>query len=342
MSKAKIMSLEEAVSTYCHDGMCLAFGGFTGFIRDPSAFAWEMVRQGIKNIHYSIGHPGFHTFLLDAVEAIAINENSWLGYGEVFAKMDFCGVRQLEAGRVIYEDYSHGQQGFRMLAGALGLPFIPYRAPLGSDILNPEYDALGKAGLRDGSNPRIPLKKYVLMDDPFYNTGKVILVPACLPEVGVIHAQQVGDMGTVRVRGCFSEDKEIAFACDKLVVTCEEIVPEEVLREDPNSNLVPFIKVDAIVQIPWGAHPTSVPYFYDYDARFIKETDKVQRSPETMKAWMDEWVFGPKDWNEYLDKVGGSKLAELRSDCFGYSTRQLRGRKPAPRSYKPLSWRKEG
>jgi glutaconate CoA-transferase subunit A len=278
---------------------------------------------------------------MDAAGLITINENCWLGYGEVLAKMDFCGIRLYQEGKMIYEDYSHAQHGFRMLAGALGLPFIPCRSPLGSDILNPEFDALGKAGARDGKNPKIPRKKLEVMEDPFFNSGKVILVPAARPEVGVIHAQQVGDMGTVRCRGCLSLDKELAFACDKLIVTCEEIVPEEVLRSDPNSNTVPFVKVDAVVQIPWGAHPTSVPYYYDYDAKFIRESDKAQRSADTMKVWLDEWVYGPKDWSEYLNKVGGARLAEIRADSIGYSTRQVRGNNPPPRAYKPLSWRKE-
>lgn len=336
---AKIMSLEEAVRTFMHDGISLAIGGFTGFVRSPVAFVWEAIRQGYKDIHSLAGHPGFFTFLLHAAKRIKVMEQCWMGYGEMFARMDLNCTRRYEEGELIYEDYSHAQDAFRQLAGALGIPFIATYAGLGSDLTNPEYDALKRAGLRDGKNPRIPKEKFLIMDDPFYGRGKVVLVPAANPELTVIHAQMVGDMGTVRVRGVLSGDKELAFCADKLVVTCEEIVPEELLRQEPERNLIPFVKVDAIVLVPWGAHPSAVPYYYDYDAKFIAETDVAQRDEDSMNKWMDEWVYGPKDWRDYIKKLGAEKLLDLRAEqATGYSTRIMRGRKPAPIMFKPISW----
>ncbi len=79
---------------------------------------------------------------------------------------------------MILEDYSHGAMAMRFLAGAIGAPFIPYNAPLGSDLYNPKYDALGKAGLRDGKNPRIPKKKFIQMEEPFWGEGETVLLPA--------------------------------------------------------------------------------------------------------------------------------------------------------------------
>ena len=73
---------------------------------------------------------------------------------------------------MILEDYSHGAMAMRFLAGAIGAPFIPYYAPLGSDLYNPKYDALGKAGMRDGKNPRIPKKKFIQMEEPFLGDGR--------------------------------------------------------------------------------------------------------------------------------------------------------------------------
>ena len=337
--KNKIMSLEEAVKTFMHDGISMGCGGFTGFVRNPVAFVWEAIRQGHKDIHYLGGHPGINTFLLTASQRASIIEHCWSGYGEIFGKLDMNSSRLYEQGKLIYEDYSHGQMAFRQLAGAMGVPFIACYAPLGSDIANPEYDALKRAELRNGKNPKIPKEKAIIMDDPFYGKGKIVLVPALNPELGVIHAQMVGDMGTVRVRGVVSGDKELVFSADKVVVTCEEIVPEEELRREPERNLIPHMKVDAIVQVPWGAHPTSTPYYYDYDSRFIAETNVAQRTEESMKKWLDEWVFGPKNWKEYIVKVGTEKLHDLRADqTTGYSTRVMRGKKPAPVMLKPISW----
>ena len=338
---AKVLSLEEAVSTYMHDGITMACGGFTGFVRDPVAFTWEAVRQGFKDIHYLGGHPGVHTFLLNAAKRIKYMEHCWMGYGELFGKLDMNAVRQYENGEQIFEDYSHAQVAFRQLAGAIGVPFIATYDVLGSDIENPNYDAFKRAGLRDGSNPRIAKEKMLVMDDPFYGKGKVILVPASNPELAVIHATTVGDMGTVRIRGVASGDKELAFSADKVVVTCEEIVREEELRRDPEHNLIPFIKVDAIVEIPYGAYPSSVPYHYDYDGPFIADTDKAQRSDELMNKWLEDWVYGPENWKAFLDKVGASRLISLKANTTtGYSTNHLRGKKPAPLMTKPVCWKR--
>lgn len=336
---AKIMSLDEAVRTFMHDGICMAGGGYTGFVRGPVAFVWEAIRQGYKDIHYLGGHPGNHTFLLHAAKRIKIMEHCWIGFGEMFAKVDKNANKQYENGELIYEDYSHAHVALRQLAGAMGVPFITACGPLGSDILNPQYDALKRAGLRDGKNPRIPKEKFLLIDDPFYEKGKIVLLPASNPELAIIHAQTVGDMGTVRIRGLVAGDKELAFSADKLVVTCEEIVPEDTLRKEPERNTIPFIKVDAIVQVPWGAHPSSCPYYYDYDAKFIAEQNVAQRDEESMKKWMDEWVYGPKDWLDYIKKLGAEKLYELRAEqTTGYSSRLLRGRRPAPTMFKPIFW----
>jgi len=336
--KAQIMTLTEAVRTFMHDGIQVAFSGCTGFNRNPVAFAWETVRQGYKNLHVLDRHGGLCTWLLNAVNAIGIFETNWMGWGEMAGKIDINMERHYKAGRLILEDYSHGATAMRFLAGAIGVPFMPYCAPLGSDLYNPRYDALGKAGLRDGSHPRIPRKKFLTMADPFWGDGDVVLVPAARPELGVIHVAQVGDKGTARWRGIGTIDKELAFACDKIVLVAEEIVPEAELRREPERNQIPFFTVDAIVECPWGAYPSAVPFYYDYDAAFMREMDRASRDPEELKRWLEEWVFGLSAWGDFLERIGSQRLVDLKADSTtGYSTRILRGKKPAPRMKAPLS-----
>jgi len=341
--KAQIMSLEDAVKTYVKDGMMVAFGGFTAFNRNPVSVAWEMVRQGKKNIHVIDRHGSACTWILNAAGAIKIYETDWMGWGEMAGKLDVNMERTYKAGKMILEDYSHGAMAMRFLAGAIGAPFIPYYAPQGSDLYNPKYDALGRAGMRDGKNPKIPRKKFIEMPDPFFNTGNVILLPAARCDVAVIHVTQCGEKGTARWRGIGTIDKEICFAADKVIVVCEEIVPESELRKNPENNQVPYFVVDAIVENPWGAYPSAVPYYYDYDAPFLRGMDAASRNPEDMKKWQDEWVFGPKSWEEMITKVGAKRLLDLRADStIGYSTRLLRGKKPAPRMTVPLSVARSG
>lgn len=341
--RAEILSLEEAVAKYTHDGMTIGFSGFTGFNKNPVAFAWEMIRQGRKDLHCMDRHGSVCTFLFNAEGRMKIYETDWYGWGEMAGKIDINLERQYKAGNILLEEYAHGAMAMRILAGALGIPFIPYYAPLGSDLYNPQYDRLGKEGLRDGSNPRIAKKKFQYMEDPFYGDGTVVLLPAARPELAVIHVAQAGEKGTARWKGISTVDKELAFAADKVVIVCEEIVPESMLRDEPESNQIPYFIVDCIVEVPWGAHPSAVPYYYDYDMPFMVQMHAASRSEETMKQWLDEWVYGPKNWQEYVEKLGAQKLNDLRAESHtGYSTRIRRGKKPAPKMFEPLSVAKFG
>ncbi len=335
---AEIMTLDAAVKKFMHNGVMCAFSGFTGFNRNPFAFAWETARQGVKDIHVIDRHGSCCTWLLNAVGAIGVYETDWMGWGEMAGKLDINMERLYKNGKIILEDYSHGAMAMRFLAGAIGAPFIPYSAPLGSDLYNPKYDALGKAGKRDGKDPKIPKKKFIQMEEPFWGDGDVILLPAARPELAIIHVAQAGDKGTAKWRGVGTIDKEIAFACEKVVIVAEEIVPESEMRKLPEGNQIPYFTVDAIVECPWGAFPSSVPFYYDYDAPFMREMDKVSRNPEDQKKWLDEWVYGPKSWEDFVVKLGAKKLLDLRADTTtGYSVKMMRGKKPAPRMKMPLS-----
>jgi glutaconate CoA-transferase subunit A len=341
--QAEILSLEEAVKKHMRDGAICAFSGFTGFNRNPVAFAWEIVRQGFKDIHVLDRHGSCCTWLLNTVGAIKIFETNWMGWGELAGKLDINLERRYKKGQVILEDQAHGATAMRFFAGAVGIPFIPYQGPLGSDLYNPDYDALGRAGLRDGSNPKIAKKKFIQMKDPFFDEGDVILLPAARPDLAVLHVPLAGDKGTARWRGVGTIDKEIAFAADKVVLICEELVPEAEMRKDPEANQIPFFVVDTIVVQPWGAFPSSVPFYYDYDASFMRGMDAASRNEDDMKKWLDEWVFGPKSWEDFVDKLGAKRLLELKADCVnGYSTRMMRGKKPAPRMKMPLSVARSG
>jgi glutaconate CoA-transferase subunit A len=256
----------------------------------------------------------------------------------VVMMLDINLEKRYKAGDMILEDYSHGAMAMRFLAGAVGAPFIPYSAPLGSDLYNPKYDAMGKAGMRDGKDPRIPKKKFIQMEEPFWGEGDTILLPSARPELAIIHVAQCGDKGTARWRGIGTIDKEISFAADKVVILAEEVVPESEMRKLPEGNQIPYFVVDAIVECPWGAFPSSVPFYYDYDAPFMRDMDKVSRNADDQKKWMDEWVFGPKTWEEFIVKLGAKRLLDLKADSVtGYSTRMMRGKKPAPRMKMPLS-----
>lgn len=321
----KQCSLKEAVQMI-PDGSMITFSGFTIW-RRPMAAIYEIIRQGKKNLHLIEVNGGTHSEMLIGAGAVSIWESCWDGH-ELYGKLPYCLDRKIKSGEVIAEDYSHVQVLYRMQAGASGVPYLPTWASRGTDILNPEYDMLGKAGLRDGKNPHIPLKKFEFASDPFYEEGEIIHVPAAKPDVCIIHAQQVGEEGTVRVMGQTFSDDQAAKAADKVIVLAEEIVPESYLRDEPDRNLLPSYLVDAIVEVPWGAHPTGVYGFYDVDGAFINGFATASKKEETLQAWLDEWVYGVKDHQEYLDKLQVSRLTTMKANSYQkYSTRVKRGSK---------------
>jgi glutaconate CoA-transferase subunit A len=339
--QAEILPLKDAVSKYMRDGITCAYSGATSFNRTPMAFAWETVRQGFKDLHIMDRHGSCCTWLLNTVGAIKIFETDWMGWGEMAGKLDINLEKRYKAKQIILEDFCHGAMAMRYFAGAVGIPFIPYYAPLGSDLYNPDYDALGRAGLRDGK--KFAKKKFIQMEDPFYGEGEVVLLPAARPDLAVIHVAQAGDKGTARWRGVGTIDKEIAFAADKVVIICEELVPEAEMRQSPESNQIPFFTVDCIVEQPWGAFPSAVPFYYDCDVPFLREMDAASRNEEDLRKWQDEWVFRPKDWQQFIVQLGAKRLLDLKADSVtGYSTRMMRGKKPAPRMKVPLSVARSG
>lgn len=98
-----------------------------------------------------------------------------------------------------------------------------------------------------------------------FTDQKVILVPAINVAVSIIHAQQATTEGTVRIYGQSFGDVQQALCARKLIITCEEVVEPEVLRNEPERNQIPFCRVDHLVHVPFGAHPCACSNYYDYD-----------------------------------------------------------------------------
>jgi glutaconate CoA-transferase subunit A len=190
------------------------------------------------------------------------------------------------------EEYSHFGMIGRYIAGASRLPFYPLRTYSGTDL------------------PRVN-PKIRFIPDP-YGESEIAVVPPLRPEVGILHAQRADEQGNTQAWGILGVQKEVAFACERLIVVVEEIVPTEVIRADPNRTIIPGLIVDAVVHEPFGAHPSYVQGYYDRDNHVYQEWDQLSRSAEDVQSWLDEWVFGVKDRQEYLLKLGTERKEDLR------------------------------
>ncbi len=307
------MTPAEAVSRFIRNGAQIALGGFT-ITRNPMAIVHEVIRQKIRDLHVVCHSHGQGLDLLIGAGCVGRLEIAYSGNGR-FAPTCVRFRKAVERGEIAFEDYSNYQMSLRFLAGALGIPFIPTKSGLGTDLLKKEgFSPETRAGRKTAG------KKAVLLQNPFEETNDpVLLLPALTPDVALIHAQQVGEDGTVRIRGLTFADIEQAKSADAVIVTCEEIVPRIQLRSDPDRNSLPPFLVDAVVPVPFGAHPTACPFFYDYDAAHLNQYRKTAEDDRRFDQYLADWVYGMKDHGEYLVRIGESRLAEIQADpVLGY------------------------
>lgn len=310
----KLMSLPQAVKRFVRDGSQVAISGFT-ITRNPMALIYEIIRQRIRDIHLVCHSNGQGLDVLIGAGCVSRLEIAYAGSGR-YAPTCIRFKKAIEGGQLLFEDYSNYQMSLRFLAGALGIPFIPTNSGLGTDILRREGFPPEIRGDR-----KVAAKKYELMDDPFNGQNrKVVLLPALNPDVMLLHAQYVGEDGTIRIKGLTFADIEQAKASDSVIVTCEEIVPRSVIREDPDQNSLPAFFVDAIVKVPHGAHPTSCFSFYDYDPMHLNLYRRAAGDEAAFEAYLREWVYGVSSHEEYLRKVGEADLSRIKADpVLGYA-----------------------
>jgi glutaconate CoA-transferase subunit A len=324
MRKNKKISVQEAAAEI-KNGDTIIIAGFVIW-RKPMAIIYEMVRQQKKDLHLIMANPSIDVDVLVGAGCLKIWESNYCGM-ELFGKIGNNFARAVQEGKLIYEDYGHYHTVLRLQAGAMGVPFLPSWACLGTDLLNPDYDMLGRAGLRDGSNPRIPREKFKIVPDTFYGEGDLVLVPAARADVCIAHVQKIGEQGTVRIDGQRFADVEAMKAADKLIVMAEEVVPEEELRRDPSANVLPHFRVDAYVECPYGAHPTGVFGYYYADGAFMSDYySNHSRTQEAFNKWADQWIMSSPDHYAYLNRLGAEKLTRLRSNtALKWSTNIKRG-----------------
>jgi glutaconate CoA-transferase subunit A len=300
--RGKIMSLAEAAALV-HDGDHVALSGFA-CARNAVAFSHEVIRQGRRDLTLSACVLGLDADLLvgaGAVRRLIYGGGSLDRYGPIQ-----CVNRAYEKGTVVAEYYSSLAVCFRYLAGALGIPFMPIKSMLGSDLLKRLKEETAPDNVEE-------------MDCPF--TGEhVVLLRAMVPDVAVLQVQMADEEGNARILGPRWENNEAARAARQVVVIAEELVSIDVIRQQPEMTVIPGIRVNAVVPLSYGAHPTSLFRYYDHDEDHLKLYVSKARSEDGIAEYLHEYVLEAKDHWGYLERVGGiKKLAAIRADALlGY------------------------
>jgi glutaconate CoA-transferase subunit A len=284
----KLISLSEAISKYVQDGDIVYAAGFTHLI--PFAAGHEIIRQGVRDLVLARATPDL---VYDQMVAAGCARKviwSYMGNPGVGSLRLVRGA--VERGELEWEEYSHFGMITRLQAGASGLPFLP----------------MNQVGVQDLEKANPLIKR---IPDP-YGGKDVIVVPALNPDVAIVHVQRADASGNAHLWGIIGEQKEAAFAAKKVILTAEEIVDEAVIRSDPNRTMIPGIIVHAVCHVPYACHPSYAQGYYDRDNEFYLKWDEVSSSEETVKAWLDEWVYGVKDREEYWEKLGADVHERLQ------------------------------
>jgi glutaconate CoA-transferase subunit A len=281
--REKVVSLEEAVS-FVKDDESVGIGGST-MSRTPMGLIWALIRAKRKKLLCSrciISSDGDLLYGSGASEHIV---TSWFSQGILWGVSKVMR-HYVETGKARFDEWSHMAMGMRFRAGAMGVPFLPIRSMLGSDVLGQRPEAKE-------------------MDCPF--TGeKLLLVPALNPDVALIHVQRCDPYGNAQIDGLQFMDVDLAMAANRVILTTERIVSNDQIRRAPDQTKIPFFAVDAVVELPFGCAPHECYGVYEPMVRHMEYyVGLVNNDPvKGMQEYLDRFVYGPGSWTEFLDLIG--------------------------------------
>ena len=296
----KRMTLKEAVGKYIHDGIRIGIGGFVN-TRVPVSIIHEIIRKGAKDLTVSFQSNSICAELLAGAmllypDHVSIKrvELAWWGY-------EVIGIAPLlrhiaSKGMIRLDDYTNYGMSARFKAAAMGLEFLPVRDHGGSDMEQ--------------------VNRGIMCRSPF--TGKnTYLVPACYPDVGLVHVTAADMHGNCRIFGPLCTCPEIAMASTYNIITTEKIISNEDIRIYPNLTEIPYAAIDAVVEQRYGAYPGLCYGFYWFDMEHIKmfrsasEEFRKSGNEEPLRKYYDDYIFGCETFDDFLNKMPQDKMKKV-------------------------------
>ncbi len=298
----KVMSAKEAVEKFVFDGAIIGMGG-QNVSRCAMSIAHEIIRQGKRDLVLTGCNLSIHMDLMVGAGLVRKCELGLAGLGRFGATFQF--KRAIEEGRLEAEDFDHLTMVSRFLAGEMGIPFIPVRGLMGSDILNCRAVSTGK--------------KFEVIANPWNQGERIVLVPAMQPDVSMVHVQKADEIGNTIIQGITSHEPELIRASKTTIVSCEEIVSTNFFRSHSDSTTVPYHYIDAVIEQPFGAYPTSTYGYYSFDANHINYYQQCARAGgDEYGKYLDESIYGCEAFDDFLKRAAGrEKLNQLKREMRG-------------------------
>lgn len=289
--------MHEAIAELVPDGTSVALGlQMEQMI--PFAAGHEIIRQKKRGLTL-IGP--ISDILFDQIIAAGCVDQviaAWVGNVMMGSAYNF--RRAVEQDGIKIFNLTNFTVALALQAGAMGLPFLPTRTGLGSDVAkgNEFFDQVFS---------------------PFEPKESLHVVRALNPDVTIVHVQRADREGNAHCWGNFGVMIEGVRAAKRVIVLAEEIVEPEVIASDPNRTVIPGFLVNALVECPYGAHPSPVQGYYKRDDAFFRQYHEQTKTKADSDAWLDRWVYNTADRRAYMNQLGACRVEEIGVKQHAYA-----------------------
>src|SRR5919108_3170836 len=289
MSQSKRTSMQGAIRGFVHDGDSVAMGlQMEQMI--PFAAGHEIMRQRKRDLRL-IG-PISDILFDQLIGAGCVKDVVAAWVGNVMMGSAYNFRRAVEQDGLKVFNMTNFSIALGLQAGAMGVPFLPTRTAAGSDIPKGNHF-------------------FYSIVSPFEPKETLLAVRAIVPDVTIVHVQRADEQGNAHCWGNLGVMIDGVWAAKRVIVVAEEIVAPEVISSDPNRTIIPGFMVSAVIECPFGAHPSPVQGYYKRDDAFFREYHEESKTREKFQSWAQRWVCGVKDREEYAECLGADRARKL-------------------------------
>ena len=294
---SKLTTMREAIASLVPDGASVALG-LQMEQNIPFAAGHEIIRQKKRGLRL-IG-PISDILFDQMIAGGCVGEIVAAWVGNVMMGSAYNFRRAAESGAMKVFNMTNFSIALALQAGAMGVPFIPTRTAMGSDLPKGNHFFYG-------------------IFSPFEGKEPLLAVRAINPDVTIVHAQRADAEGNAHNWGSFGVMLEAVRAAKHVIVVAEEIVGPDVIASDPNRTVIAGFLVSAVVECPYGAHPSPVQGYYKRDDAFFREYHQQTRTPAESDAWLERWVHAVADCEQYVELLGGARVEALGVKQHAYA-----------------------
>lgn len=282
----KLRSMRDAIAEFVPDGCSVAMGLQLEHMI-PFAAGHEIIRQKKRNLRL-IG-PISDCLFDQIIGAGCVKDVVAAWVGNVMMGQAYNFRRAVEAGEIRVFNMTNFTVALGLQAGAMGVPFLPTRTAMGSDVPKGNHF-------------------FYQIISPFEPKETLLAVRAIIPDVTIVHVQRADEAGNAHCWGNLGVMQEAVRAAKNVIVVAEEIVSAHVIASDPNRTVVPGFLVSAVVHEPFGAHPSPVQGYYGRDNEFFREYHAETKTPEEYARWRTKWVEETGNRTEYMERLGPHQI----------------------------------